>query len=313
MDSQNSNTAKFTFLYLLSLVSLAFFAVSVGIILFQLINKNITDIVESYNTRYSIEALRFALSAMIVSAPVYLVSVWQINKSLFSGVLSKDSAIRKWLTYFIVLVTSLIMIGETIGVINNFLNGELTLKFILKSATVLIIAGAIFYYYLRDIKREEVENKKDGLIKIYFYATVIISVIIFIAGIFFVESPMEARARRFDNEVVNRLSMIENAVQQYYTEENKLPESLEMVKEEVDYITEDDLRNPVTKKIFELKILDAKKYELCTEFQRSNINDSDPYESKDYFASNWEHDAGYQCIEKKVLDNNEKQLMPVRF
>ncbi len=309
----NNNTAKFTFLYLLSLVSLAFFAIFAGVVVFQVINKNIADIVENYSMRYDVNLLRYAIAAMIVSAPVYLTTAWQINKNLFTGVLDKDSAIRKWLTYLIILVTALTMGGWAIGTIFNFLNGELTLKFILKALTVLIIAGAIFYYYLHDIKREKIEGEKNKVNKIYLFAVIILSALIFIGGILFVESPLEARAKRFDNEVVNRLSIIENAVQQYYTEENKLPESLEAVKEAVDYIAEDDLRNPITKKIFEFKILDTKKYELCTDFQRSNINDNDPYESKDYFASNWEHDAGYQCIEKKALDNNEKQPMPVRF
>src|SRR3989338_10138932 len=106
--SQN-NSAKFTFFYLLSLVALGFLAVSVGVIVFQIINKNIADVVESYNMGYSSYALRFAISAIIVSAPIYFLSVWQINKNLFTGMMEKDSPVRRWLTYFILLISSIVM------------------------------------------------------------------------------------------------------------------------------------------------------------------------------------------------------------
>jgi len=156
-----NNTAKFTFLYLLSLIALGFFAISAGNIVFQIINKNITDIVESYNMRYSIQALRFAISALIVATPIYFVTVWQINKNLAKGLLDKDSGIRKWLTYLIILISSVVIIGDLIAVINSFLNGELTTKFALKTLTILVIAGVTFSYYLYDIKREETGKNKN--------------------------------------------------------------------------------------------------------------------------------------------------------
>ncbi|PIR93502.1 hypothetical protein COT99_00330 [Candidatus Falkowbacteria bacterium CG10_big_fil_rev_8_21_14_0_10_43_10] len=302
----SNNTAKFTFLYLLSLIALGFFAISAGNILFQLINKNIADIVESYNMLYNIQALRFAISAIIVSAPIYFVTVWQINKNLANGLLEKDSGIRKWLTYLILLVSALVIIGDLIAVIYNFLNGELSLKFSLKTLTILAIAGVVFSYYFYDMKREKIEQ--DKVVNYYFYLTAVLAIIIFISGIFFVESPAEARQKRLDNEVVNALNAVESAIQEYYMTEEKLPENLDVLIEDIDYIQGKDLQNVVTKKEFEYKITSEREYELCTEFLRSNMEDKDNY-SYGYLEGRYRHEAGYDCLKKKVNDDTVKPMM----
>ena len=106
MENQKNNAAKFAFFYMLSLVALLFMALSVGMIIFQIINKNIIDIINEYRGRFSPGQLKFAISALIISTPIYYFITRQIQKNLFAGSLDKDSQIRKWLTYFILLVTS---------------------------------------------------------------------------------------------------------------------------------------------------------------------------------------------------------------
>ncbi len=310
LEGGASNTAKFTFLYLLSLIALGFFAISAGNILFQIINKNVADIVENYNMRYSIEALRFAISAIIVSAPIYFVKVWQINKNLVKGLLDENSGIRKWLTYLILLISSVVIIGDLIAVINSFLNGELTTKFALKTLTILVIAGITFSYYLYDMRREKVSSK-DKIINYYFYIILILTVIIFISGVLFVESPREARKKRLDGEVINNLSNIENAIGVYYATEKKLPENLVFLVDETDYLKEDSIKNVVTKKEFEYKIIDKEHYELCTDFLRSNKEDKDNRYMYEYLNKSWQHKEGYDCVKKKINDDLVKP-MPIR-
>jgi hypothetical protein len=103
-----SNAAKFAFFYMLSLVALIFMALSTGMIIFQIINKNIPDILNIYQGTFSSETLKFAISALIISAPIFYVCMRQIFANLKSGDLEKDSGIRKWLTYFILLFLPLL-------------------------------------------------------------------------------------------------------------------------------------------------------------------------------------------------------------
>ena len=68
MEQQN---AKFAFYYLLSLVALIFMALSTGMIIFQIINKCIVDVLEINPGMYDSGILKFAISAIIIAAPIF--------------------------------------------------------------------------------------------------------------------------------------------------------------------------------------------------------------------------------------------------
>ena len=307
MENTNNNSAKFAFFYMLSLASLVFMSIASGMIIFQIINKNIIDVLEQFRGRYSPDQLKFAISALIISAPIFYVTMSRIYKSLFSGELDKDSEIRKWLTYFILLVSSIVMIGWMIATINSFLDGELTTKFILKSITAIAIAAAVFTFYFYDIKREVEIGKKDKVISIYFYASLIAVIAVFAASLFFVESPQETRNRKFDNAILDKFNQIDNAINSYSYENAKLPKSLDELAIEFSYLTEKDLIDAVTKKKFEYKIVSENFYELCAEFLTSNKDDEN--NRYDYHKERWPHDSGYQCLKQKVRDINANRII----
>jgi hypothetical protein len=302
MDTQN-NSAKFAFFYMLSLVALVFMALAGGMIIFQIINKKIVDVLSQYSVSFSPDQLKFAISAIIIAAPIYYLTMRQIFKNLYSGALSKDSGIRKWLTYFILFVASVVMLGWLIAVINNFLDGELTIKFILKAMTAIVIAAAVFTFYFYDIKREETAGKKDKVMRIYFYGSLAAVSAIFIASLFFVESPAETRNRKLDNAILDNFQKVDGALNTYYQDYEKLPADLEELKTEFTYITDKDLENPATKEKFEYKIINENTYELCAAFIISNKDEDVIYGNYDY-KDRWPHEAGYQCLGQKVRDKN---------
>ena len=137
----NNHSARFAFLYMLSLVALVLTSLSTGMVIFQIINKYIPDPIGRFGEDFSSDVLRFAIAALIVAAPLFFLTSRQIYKNLFKGVLAKDAGVRKWLTYLILLVSSLIILGWFIGLINNYLGGELTIKFILKAITAMGISA----------------------------------------------------------------------------------------------------------------------------------------------------------------------------
>ena len=310
MDTQNTqnNAAKFAFFYMLSLVALVFMALSTGMIIFQIINKSIVDVLRQYSGHYSPDQLKFAISAIIISAPIFYILMYQIHKSLFSGALDRDSGIRKWLTYFILFVSSVVMLGWLIATINSFLDGELTTKFILKSITAIGIAAAVFTFYFYDIRREEVAGKKDILIRIYFYGSLAVVIGAFAGSLFFVESPAQTRNRKFDNNIIRAFSEIDGAINSYYADKQALPKDLAELKKEFPYITDDDLTDPETKQMFEYHALGDNKYELCATFRTSNLNDADIEDS--YYKDRWPHDSGRQCLTQKVIKNLKGEPAP---
>lgn len=230
----------------------------------------------------------------------FFVTTRLIYKSLVNGNLDKDSAVRRWLTYFVLLVSAVVMIVWLITTINSYLNGELTLKAILKTITVLAIAASIFSYYLYDIKREVVTDKKDKIVLSYFYATLVVVIGVFIWSLFIVESPTATRNRIMDNNVLNNFDTINNAINDYYYKYKKLPDDLEMLKDTQAYLTNSNLQDPATKVRFDYKIKSGNEYELCATFKASNKNQTDM--SYVYLKDRWPHDAGYQCLSQKVTD-----------
>jgi len=307
-----SNAAKFAFFYMLSLVALIFMALTSGMIIFQIINKNIPDILNLYQGRFSPSQLKFAISALIISTPIFYICLWRICKSLLSGALDKDSGIRKWLTYFILLVSSIVMLGWLVATINSFLDGELTTKFILKAITAIFIAAAVFTFYFYNIRREEV-REKNRIIQVYFYASLVLVIAVFIASLFVVESPTQTRNRKFDNFILDNFNNIDVAIASYYQEFKKLPEGLNELKAEYSYLGEDSLKDPASKILFDYRAVDKNTYELCATFMASNRDEN--IEEYSYYKDKWAHDAGYQCLQQKVHNEDGTKVpgpVPVR-
>ena len=308
--TNHKNNAKFTFFYLLSLVALGFMATCTGVIVFQIINKSILDAVEY--SGFSSEALRFAISAIIISAPIYYIMISQINKNLRTGVLDKESALRRWLTYLIIFAASLVVIGWLIATVNMFLNGEITIKFILKALTVLVISGAVFSYYLYDVKREKVG--KSIVSKVFFYGSMVLVLAAFITAFCFVDSPQLARDRKADLEVINDFNMISNAVDGYYNSNKALPKDLGiLLTENGAYLTERELIHMIDKtqeEKYEYKIVDVTSFELCATFKTSNKEMKDDLDMR-YSGEQWKHDIGKQCLKKKVNDYG-KNAVPMQ-
>ncbi len=309
MEHKRNNAAKFAFFYMLSLVALIFMALSSGMIIFQIINKLILDPINQFSGRFSTDALKFAISAIIISTPIYFLITRQIFKNLFSGELDENSGIRKWLTYFILLISSVVMIGWFIATINSFLDGELTSKFILKSLTAIGIAAIIFSFYFYDIKREGIKDKKDKTIKLYLICSLTAVIAVFVASLFFVESPRETRDRKMDEKVLSQFSRIDSAVQEYFRVNEKLPENKDELKEEIEYLTEKDFVNPFTEESFDYKLKATTTYELCDTFLTSNIeedrDDRIPYKEL------WPHKTGYQCLDRTITKNDKGLIEPI--
>ncbi|MFA4941074.1 MAG: DUF5671 domain-containing protein [Patescibacteria group bacterium] len=307
---EQKNTAKFAFFYMLSLVALIFMALSTGMIIFQIINKNIPDILNIYQGAFSSGQLKYAISALIISAPIFYVCMKQIYSNLKTGELEKDSGIRKWLTYFILFISSVVMIGWLIGTVNTFLNGDMTAKFILKAITALLISAAVFSFYLYDIKRVDVIGV-NKVIKIYFYSSLAIILATFVASLFAVESPVQTRARKYDSLVLGNFNNINSAINSYYKEYKKMPGGLNELKGEYSYLGEDSTKDPEKKNEFEYRIVGENTYELCAEFKTSNKNNDNDNGDYSYYKEKWPHEAGYQCLKQKVHDENIKDEIPV--
>ncbi|HZJ41913.1 MAG TPA: DUF5671 domain-containing protein [Patescibacteria group bacterium] len=289
----DKNNAKFAFYYLLSLTALIFMAISVGLIAFGIINQTIADpLLNNYYNSIN-NQFKFAISALIIATPLYYIVVSLIRKGIKRGELEIESAIRRWLTYFILFVSSLIILGFLISVINGFLAGELTLRFILKALTVFVISGLVFAYYFYDIKQDNPaqENKVN---KVFLIASVLLVLTAFVSVWFFMESPKKARDRRLDEKILNDISNLESSINFYYSEKKFLPENMTDVAENSQHL------NYLNTQGIEYKKNGESSFEICATFKGDSLNNNgnstpyNPYNIRSISAR--EYTAGYNCL-----------------
>jgi hypothetical protein len=149
------STPKDVFYHLLSIVTLYMSAISFIALLFQLINTWFPDPL-SYSYM-SESAIRWSAAILIVSFPVYLLLMWLINKDIQVNSALREIRVRKWLGYLTLFIAAITVIVDVGTLVYNLLGGELTVRFILKILTVLVVAGVIFFYYLKELRDKHAE------------------------------------------------------------------------------------------------------------------------------------------------------------
>ncbi|HNX10880.1 MAG TPA: DUF5671 domain-containing protein [bacterium] len=292
----NQHNAKYAFYYLLSLLALIFMAVSVGIVSFQLINKYLVDALNASSSIVSSEALRFAISALLIAAPLFYVISSLIRRGIKKKELSLDSPVRRWLTYFILLVSSLVAIGALIALVNNFLSGEATWRSALKIISVLILGAIVFSFYFQEIRRKDAGALKL-VVRIYFCASLAIVVAAFISAFFLVDSPRVARDKRLDQILTNNVYNLESYINTYYERNKRLPNDLaELQADKFFNISPGQLIDPETKTEIKYKKKGEKEFELCAQFRTDNRNNNGDQSSYPMSGSGY-HSAGNYCFQ----------------
>lgn len=145
-------SAREAFLYLLLFTSLFLAAFNLGAILFELIEKALPD---PAGPAYSARSLRWGVSFVVVSFPLFLYLTVRMERELKSDPAKRASKVRRWLTYLTLFVAAGFLVGDLVALIFQFLEGELTGRFLLKILVVAAIAGTAFTYYLNDLRKEE--------------------------------------------------------------------------------------------------------------------------------------------------------------
>ncbi len=304
-EPAHHNSPKYAFLYLLSFGTLNIIAFAVGSIFFSLIEKYIGT-PNVYYGYFSPSTVKFGIASLLVGSPVYYLTTHFIRKGLINGDISLRAGLRRWLTYLLLLSAILTIIGSLIGVIFNFLNGDMTAKFTLQMLTVIAIAGIILGYYLYDISRKEIVAH-DKFVIGFFGFSIFLVIISIIFGFIVVGSPVSAQKLKSDADITSELSNVNNAIVRYADKNKKMPENLDVLMSKYDSysqpLTADQLTNNKTNTKYDYSIVSTLDglvtYKLCTDFQTNSSDKNDQSFFYDYEASNsWVHAAGHACFTK---------------
>jgi len=140
---------KDVFLHLLSVITLYVSAIGFGSLVFDEINLLFPSPLD-YGLPY--DSMRWSLALLVILVPVYMLVTRYLYRDLAAHPEKKELRIRKWLIYLTLFVAALVIIGDLVSLVYTFLQGDFTIRFFLKIASVFLIAGTIFTYYLWDLR-----------------------------------------------------------------------------------------------------------------------------------------------------------------
>jgi hypothetical protein len=274
--------------------------------MWQYVNYFFPDVLKNYYYYNGINGpMRFAISSLIIVFPVFILVSWWLNKIYAKEAAVRESRIRKWLIYLTLFIAALVIIGDLITVINIFLEGEITTRFILKALSILLVAAFIFGYYLNDVRKDS----PTKLAKLFAIASSVIVLVAVVGAFFIVGSPQSARLIQLDEQKISDLQQIQSQIIYYWQRKQVLPSSLEDLNDPLSsYIV--TIIDPQTNQQYEYYPYDdiaAPTFELCANFNRES-KDSETYRKADInINSDWYHSSGRVCFTRTI----DKDLYPV--
>jgi hypothetical protein len=243
---------------------------------------------------------------VVVFLPAYLGFTRVVNKMRRQSTEQTYLPLTRWLIYLSLLVSGLVLLGDLVVVINTFLEGEITVRFILKALAVLVVVGSAFYYYLLDARDYWLSHEQQSVwcgIGAGVLAAAIVGV-----GFMHIEAPAEVRERRLDEKQLSDLQEIQWRIYNHLETQAKLPADLAVLEATAPLPTAAQERT-----LYRYQLTEA-GFELCATFAYPSAV-GDPYATRPVAApegqlikgmDDWEHGAGEVCF-LRIVDTANTQ------
>ncbi len=234
---QTKLSPKFFFLSFGVLVTLITVVTSFLNLIFDTLNKKFPDALNGvyqygYDT-YQYEGIRTAIATLIIIFPVFLVLSYYWNKTAKGGLSHISEVIRKWMLYLIIFLSAIVAVVDLVTLVQYFLRGEITTRFIMKVVTTLLTIGVVGSYHLLLLRQKE--NLKIWMPKLF----AVISLVIVVVGVGWsftvIGSPSTQRAYGLDSRRVSDLQNIQSQVISYWQQKEKLPTKIEDLVDPLSY------------------------------------------------------------------------------
>jgi hypothetical protein len=278
--------AKDALSYLLTFSALATWTIASGSLAFTLIDRWFADTLFSsgYNGDYDMYGATSSLAAIIVAFPIYLLLSRAVVRDVRNHPEKLNSPVRKWLTYFALVVAACVFVGDLITALTYLLRGEITIRFLSKASIVFLLSGGVFFYYFGALKESEATGIKRGPSRdIWMAAASAVFVTIMVAaGFGFTGAPRTQRTRRADSKRVQDLYILSQQIDaRWNVNSHKLPDHLDELRGVA-------LADPVTRAGYEYHSKEGGQCQMCATFALASRQDNQPQP--------WAHPAGYYCF-----------------
>jgi glucan phosphoethanolaminetransferase (alkaline phosphatase superfamily) len=293
-----NHTAKHFVLPLGSLASLYLSLSFLLALVFGITNIMFPDAADtSWQIDSAHNSVRIGIAMVLVFFPTYLLLTRTVNKLRRQAVSDTYLVLTKWLVYLSLLVGGAVLLGDLVAVIITFLEGEITQRFLIKAASVFLVIGAAFHYYILDARGYWLKHEDKS---IRFAIGAIVVVLVALAyGIANIETPTQVREQKIDDAQLDDLGQIQFRIQNYYVTHQALPENLSDLGEPA-------VPNaPEGRAEYRYNITDE-GFALCATFAEPSNSDSwvgaitMMEKSLIRNPDDWQHGAGEVCFERVI-------------
>ncbi len=293
-------TPKDFFLWVGAMVTLYGSVVAFIALLFQYIDYAYPDNLQAYIDPYS-GAIRISMASLIVLFPIFLLLMRLIRRSVVVDPTRVDIWIRRWALYLTLFIAGVTLAIDLITLINTFLGGDLTTRFVLKVVVVFLVIGAGFLHFLSDLWGYW--NRYPSRARSVGYAAVIAIIAAIVGGFLIIGSPSSQRYMRFDAQKVSDLQSIQWQIVSYWQQKQKLPGKLSDLEDPIQgFIVPKDPQGSVQ---YAYTSTGPLSFTLCALFNRANATgqgvSTEPARSPSVgIDENWAHTAGKVCFERTI-------------
>jgi hypothetical protein len=285
------NAPRDTFLYLLAIITLVASSVSFGVLVYQFINIWFPDILQNIPASAYFGTIRVALASLVVVSPVFIWVSLFLRKDVVTHPEKQELKIRRWLLYLTVFVAALVIIGDLVTLIYNFLNGDLTTAFILKVIVILFVASSSLFYYLAELRNFNYPRR------LFQWSVIGVIVASIIYGFYVAGSPQSQRLIRFDEAKVSNLQTIQGQIIFYWQSKTALPSNLSQLNDTISGFSVPN--DPQTNQPYKYSVTGPRSFQLCAVFNNASVNNP-RVQPTVYPYDNWQHDAGTICFTRII-------------
>ncbi len=293
------------FLWLGAMAALYASAVSILALYFEYIDRLFPDPLVSWVDPYS-GAIRFAIATLVVVTPLYIYVTRVLNAEIRSNPEKKELWVRKWLIFITLFVAGVTIAVDLVLLINEFLGGELTTRFLLKSLAVFVVVAGFFWYYLSDLRGKWETRVQMAHALGYGVGAIVLASII--AGFLIIGSPQDQRLYRFDEQKVTDLQSIQWQLVQYWQAKGALPDVIELLNDPLTgFVVPTD---PQSGDPYRYERTSDSSFKLCATFNKESLSGqygtsrpvAEPEFPKggDSLQGPFSHEAGEACFDRTI-------------
>jgi len=296
-------------MYLGAMSTLYWSAGSLIALLFTIIDTIFKDQLQYYFDPYS-SGIRFAVASLIVVFPLSVLLFRAIKRDAIRDSAKLLLPIRRWFFAFTVFLTSAALISGVIALLNTFLGGEITTRFVFKVVSVIVVAGVVFWYSFFEMRATP---ETPAVVRTEFlWGAPLLVLAAIVTGFAVMGSPSNIRALRFDEQRAENLSSIQWQIVNFFQQKSRLPQTLAELEDPISGFSVPT--DPRTGMSYEYStVADGRpSFKLCAEFQRESPRTSASFSRSPFILEgandNWNHAAGIKCFDRTI----DPELYPTK-